>query len=330
MPRMEVLVTGASGFVGRHAAEALRTAGHAVRCLVRKQGDADRLEGEGFPVVRGDLSETSRLAEAVRGCGAVVHVAGMIAARSFAEMRETNEAGTARLASACGLAGTPPRRFVYVSSLAARGPSGPGRPAGEDDPPAPVSRYGWTKLLGERAARRALPPATALTIVRPPAVFGPGDRGIHLLFRAAARGIRPRLLGRRRRVSLVYGPDLADAVRRAAESPLAAGRTYHVADPRPLDLDQAFEAIARAVGRRTHAVRLPEAAVRAGGAAAEEVSRLLGLVPRFSRDKAAEFLAAGWECDPSRAQRELGWAPAHALEEALAATAAWYREARWL
>lgn len=176
---MDVLVTGASGFVGRHAAEALRAAGAHVRCLVRGAEAAAELERAGFTAIRGDLSDAGRLAEAVAGCGAVVHVAGMIAARSFEEMRATNEGGAGRIAAACGT-GVPPARFVLVSSLAATGPSHGGRPVREDDPPRPVSRYGWSKLLGERAVRRALPSATSLVVVRPPAVFGPRDRGIQI------------------------------------------------------------------------------------------------------------------------------------------------------
>src|SRR5687767_7868530 len=113
---MQVLLTGASGFVGRHAFERLRAAGHVVRCLVRRPESHAALAGDGTDICPGDLCDAGVLARAVDGCDAVLHVAGLIAARSYEEMRAVNETGTARLAAACRIAASPPRRFVLVSS----------------------------------------------------------------------------------------------------------------------------------------------------------------------------------------------------------------------
>ena len=327
---MAILVTGATGFVGRHVAEDLARAGRSVRCLVRRATDASELERAGFEIVRGELLDQPSLDAAVCGVDAVVHVAGLIAARSHTQMRRVNAEGVGRIAAACARSPSPPRRFLLVSSLAAAGPSRGGRAVREDDEPRPVSRYGVTKLLGERAAVRALPPATSLTVIRPPAVYGPFDRGIHGFFDAAARGVRLRIGTRPRRVSIVHGEDLAAGIRLALDADIAAGRTYFVADPDAYDINDLIARIAAAVGGRTRAVSVPEPVLRLIGAALEEVARWRGETPLFSRDKAAEFLAEGWVCDPERAMRELGWRPARTLEEGLAATAAWYRERGWI
>ena len=327
---MDVLVTGATGFVGRHTAEALAARGHRVRCLVRPPTDPRSLAAAGFEVLRGHLLDQAARAAAVAGADAVVHVAGMIAARSFHEMRRANVEGAGRIAASCRRVPAPPRRFVLVSSLAAAGPSLRDVPMREDEPPRPVSRYGLSKLLGERAVARALPLATERVVIRPPAVYGPRDRGILPFFQAAARGIRPRIGTRPRRLSLVSGIDLADAIRRAVEAPAAAGRTYFVADAESYELSDVLRRIGAAGGTRGRVVPLPEAVVRLVGVLAEEVAHARGQVPLFSRDKVREFLAPGWECDASRARSELGWAPARTLDAGLAETAAWYREAGWL
>jgi nucleoside-diphosphate-sugar epimerase len=327
---MTVLVTGATGFIGRHVAEILVRSGRRVRCLVRPATDASDLERSGFDVVRGEMLDQASLDGAVRDVDAVVHVAGLISARSFTEMRRVNVEGVTRIASACARAPRAPRRFVLISSLAAAGPSRGGRPVREDDEPRPISRYGLTKLLGERAASRALPPGVPLTVIRPPAVYGPFDRGIHGFFDAASRGVALRIGTAPRRVSIVHGEDLAVGVRLALDADVAAGRTYFVADPRAHDVDELLACIGAAVGRRAALVRVPEPALRALGAVAEEIARWRGDRPLFSRDKVVEFLAPGWECDPSRAMRELGWSPARTLEDGLAATARWYRERGWI
>src|SRR5262245_20355996 len=325
---MEVLVTGATGFVGRHVADELARAGHSVRCLVRSSTDPSGLVQAGYRIARGEVLDQASLDEAAAGADAVVHVAGLIAARSFREMRRVNEEGVGRFAWASVRARA--RRFVLVSSLAAAGPSRDGHAVRESDPARPISRYGLSKLLGERAAARALASAVPLTVIRPPAVYGPHDRGIHGFFDAAARGIRLCIGSRPRRVSIVHGEDLARAIGLALASDAAAGRTYYVANTDSYEVDDLIARIASAVGGRTRPVRIPDALVRAAGALAEEVARWRGVVPLFSRDKAREFLATGWVCDPSRAAADLGWRPRHGLDDGLAQTAAWYREHGWI
>lgn len=325
---MDVLVTGATGFVGRHVADELARAGHSVRCLVRASTDPGELVRAGHRIVRGEMLDQASLAAAAEGADAVVHVAGLIAARSFREMRRVNAEGVARIASESVRVRA--RRFVLVSSLAAAGPSRNGHAVRESDPERPVSRYGLSKLLGERAAVRALGQSVPLTVIRPPAVYGPHDRGIHGFFDAAARGVRLRLGTRSRRVSIVHGEDLARAIVLALTTETAAGRTYFVANGESYEIDDLIARIAAAVGGRPRTVRLPEPLVHAAGALAEEFARWRGVVPLFSRDKVCEFLATGWVCDPSRAALDLGWRPRWSLDEGLAQTAAWYRERGWI
>ena len=328
---MRVFLTGATGFVGRHVAESLASGGHELRCLVRSRERAAHLVDAGHELVVGGLLDEPVVSRAVEDVDAVVHVAGLIAARSRDQMRRVNVTGAGQLAAACRAASSLPRRFVLISSLAAGGPSAvDGGGVREDDEPRPVSCYGESKLDGERAVQRALPDGTALTVIRPPAVYGPHDRGIYEFFRAASRGVCLRLGSQPRAVSIVHGADLAEGVRLALEGAVAAGRTYYVADADSHAMDDLLARIVSAVGRKAISLRVPDLAVRVAGAVAEEIARLRGAVPTFSRDKVREFLAPGWVCDSTRAHEELGWKPARTLDEGLRETADWYRAAGWI
>src|SRR5262249_17653397 len=183
-------LTGATGFVGGHVARALLEAGWTVRVLVRDASRASTglLSGLTLDVASRDLSGTGLRDARLRGCDAIVHVAGLTKARRFADYREVNVAGTGRLIAAARDA-APGALFLLVSSQAAAGPAIGGRPVSASDPPRPVSWYGHSKLEAEEAV------ASTWTgpwhVIRPGVVYGPGDRGLLQYFRMAARGWVP-------------------------------------------------------------------------------------------------------------------------------------------
>jgi dihydroflavonol-4-reductase len=292
---------------------------------VRSPAKAERLRARGIALVPGDLEDEAALAALVADSDVVFHVAGKVAARSQAEFLRVNRDGTARLARAAARARV--ARFVLVSSLAVSGPSRPGEALGEDAPERPLTWYGRSKQAGERAAREAGVP---LTIVRPSAVYGPGDRSFLTLFRAAARGIVPLLGDGGQQLTLVHVRDLAQALVAAAESPATLGRTYHAGHETPVTQLALAHAVGRAVGRDVRPVCIPAALVRPALAVAGGVSRALGRAPLLDGDKARELLASGWVASSAALRRDAGWLARIPLEAGLAETALRYREAGWL
>lgn len=322
---MLALVTGGQGFIGAHLCRRLLADGHAVRVLARPGSALDRLQGLPVEVVRGDLATGDGLAGAVAGADWVFHLAGALKGFRMEDLMRVNRDGARRLAEACRTAR--PDRFLLVSSLAAGGPGGAdGRARTEADPPAPVSWYGASKLAGELEILAAGLPSV---ILRPPVVFGPGDRDVLGYFRLAAKGLLPVPGGCRRRYSVIYAPDLADGLVRAAQVPCPAGTVLHLTGP---DLPWAVfgQRIAAALGVRARLLPLPEALVRFCGRAADLGARLRGRPGIFSSQKVAEMLAPGWVASPDRARELLGWTAPTGLDEALAATVAWYRDHGWL
>jgi len=295
-------LTGGTGFVGSHVAEALLSAGWRVRGLVRHPENAGWLKGLPVEVVKGDVRDDGSLDPLVNGAEAVVHAAGKTSARSEKEYLESNAGGTARLVAAT-LRRAPGAHFVLVSSQAAAGPSRDGVPLRASDPVRPISAYGRSKLEGEREVRRAA--RLSYTVLRPCSVYGPRETAIRGLFVAASKGVVPVLAGGKPKVQLVYASDLAAAVlgvlRRGGWK-----ETFFVAHPEILDFRRIAETLATLPAKRPLLVPVPAAALRVAGFVAGAVSRFGSAPPVFNAEKAEEMLQPEWLCDVSDAQAGLG------------------------
>ena len=323
-----VLVTGANGFVGSHLIDHLLARGDRVRALVRSSRAADTLPA-GVEVAFGDVTRPTTLPAAVHDTRIVYHAAGVVATFREATYHEVNARGTRNLLLAVAKANPTLSRFLLVSSLAAAGPCRGGRRVKETDRPRPVSIYGRSKLAGEQEALRfagELP----VTIVRPPIVYGPRDRDVLELFLLVHRGFRLRF-AREKYFSIVHAADLARGIRSAAESPAAAGRTYHLADRRAWSLTGILLGIADALRvDRVRAVPVSEGLAALLGCPADQLARGLSLPLRPFRDKAHELRPDAWVADVSRADAELGFATEIPLAEGLRETAGFYLANGWI
>jgi len=322
---MRVAVTGGTGFVGSHLVEALRDDGHEPALLVRSRAKAERLGFGGIRCVDGDLDDVAALEEAFRGAEVVFHVAGLVAARNAAEFRSVNETGTTNVVRAAAAAGSP--RLVLVSSMAAAGPSAPGRPLTGNETPRPVTAYGRSKLAGERiVVASGLP----YTILRPPLVYGPRDTEVLRAFRAVRSGVAP-VFGRGdQELSAVYGPDLARALLAVAAGDAGPGRVYYPCHPERFTSAGFARAIAAALDRTVRLIRLPRWLARGILGVTETTARMTRKATLLTRDKANEFFQPAWTGDPGALTRDCGWSAAHDLVRGLAATVAWYRKEGWL
>ncbi len=333
---MKVFVTGGTGFVGAHLVRALLERGDEVRCLVRDPAKAGALGwSSAVELVRGDLDDARALREGCAGAEVVYHVAGRVSAPSPAAFMAANRDGTARVLEAAAV--EPPRRFLYVSSLAAAGPTLPGRPIDESRPPAPVTPYGQSKLAAELLVRAAPVP---WTIVRPPTVYGERDRELFKLFKLARAAVVPVFGDGSQELSVIYAADLADAVIAAATAQGSAGAVYYAAHPSVTTSRELVRAIGRAVGwgddrpgrraREPRILPLPAPLARVMLWIVGSLAHLAGRDTVLSADKAPEFLAPAWTCRPDALIRDTGWRAKVDLETGLRRTADWYRREGWL
>ena len=323
-----ILITGATGFVGSHVVEAVAGKASRIRALVRSPGRAQILTEHGIEPVQGSLEDVGAVRAAVAGSDVVIHMAAATRAANEAAFAQANAQGTQTVVDAVLRASRPPKRLIYLSSLAAVGPARDGRPVQTNDLPAPLTAYGRTKLAGERICQQAERVAQ-VAVLRAPAVYGPRERDIYEFFRMAARGIVVVPSGPPRSLQMVHVADLARAIVLAATGSQVRG-VYHIAESRAYLWPDVARLVAKGVGRKARQVTVPGAVLLAAGAVSEAVGRLIGRPSIFSRDKARELLAPGWLCETEAARRDLGFEAEVPLERGLAETAAWYREHGWL
>ena len=325
---MRVLLTGASGFVGGHVAAALAADGHTLRVLARPTSDLSRVQDRIAETALADLREDTDLGPACAGIDAVVHVAGVTRGVRPANFHDVNAAGTARLAAAAVDAGV--ARFILVSSLAAQGPSASDAPADPRAPRAPVSAYGASKAAGEDVALR-FADRMAVQVLRPPLVYGPGDRALLPFFQLAQRRLMLRLGAGRSRIAAIYGPDFAEATAALLTAQPGPSPYLHIADAGgPYTWNDLIDALGDAVGKRLFVLPLPALGWSLLAGLSTLAGRALKSDPLLDAARVAEMRQPAWLADSEALQALSGWRPRTALADGLRETVAWYRAQRWL
>ena len=322
---MKVLVTGATGFLGSHIAERLAAGGHEVRVLLRSTSSRRFLEGVPFEEVLGDLTDAASLGPAARGVDAVIHAAGLVKARSAREFQEVNAQGTSNLLAAVEREAPGLTRFVYVSSLAAHGPSPDGAPRPLDADPAPVSVYGRAKAEGEALVRRS-PLADRAVMLRLPAVYGPKDFALLSFFKLVKLRFAPLLYGGRNTLSIIYAEDAARAAADLATSSAAVGEAYTADDGGRYTWRDLVAHVEAAMGRKALVLPMPLWSYWLAGLASEGFGALVRQATPLSRDKVVEMRQRYWVSSNAAIEADLGWQPQVPFAEGARRAAVWYRE----
>ncbi len=324
---MRVLLTGASGFLGGHLARCLVLAGHDVRVLVRSTSDHSSFAEIPHEAVTGDL-RGSNMEAAVANQEVVIHAAGLTKARLSRDFYNINSNATGRLAAISAAAGV--ERFIYVSSLAAIGPSSDGLPPDPDSDCYPVTAYGKSKAEGELQSL-AWADEMAVQIVRPPAVYGPWDRGFLPFFKMANRHFVIRLGNGSNQVALVYGPDCAEAIVSLLRETPRSRSIYHICDNgSPYTWQQMIDFLKLAFGHNVISIPLPTVAFEGSAHISVLASWIMGSTPSLDYSRVKEMQQPAWLSDHILLTKDTAWTPEMDLAKGLRVTLDWYRKHKWI
>ncbi len=307
-----IALTGATGFVGRHILARAAAAGARLRVLARDPARLPSLPPQ-TEVVTGGLGDADALAELVRGTEGVIHCAGAVRGATRAQFDRVNVAGAKACADAAAAAGV--GRFLLVSSLAAREPE--------------LSHYAASKRAGEDAVRDAAP---IVTILRPPAVYGPGDREMLPLFRLMARGYAPVFGNADARFSMIFVTDLANVVVAWLRAAAPPSTIFEPDDGQPdgHGWGDVCETVQSITGRDVRPLRIPAAVLALPAAINYAAGRLNALAPMLTPGKLRELRHPDWVCRDQILGQSTTWRPRVGFDEGFPRTLAWYKAEGWL
>ncbi len=323
------MVTGGTGFIGSHLVEALLQRGIGVRCLLRKSSDLKWISHLPVEYAWGDCRDKASLKEPVKGVDLIFHSAGVTKAVKEEIFYEINARGTENLIQACLEQNPGLRKFVYVSSQAAAGPSRIGDRKKESDPCEPVSAYGRSKRRGEELAldhAHRLP----LLILRPSAVYGPRERDIYVFLKFLSKGINPCLSAPDQRLSLCYVRDVVQAALLGADARIPAGEIFFIADGQDYSIETVGDTFARAMEIDAFRFCVPRWLVVGMASFSEYVSQISRKPALISRGKVEEMVQKNWVCDITKARTVLGFVPGTLLTEGARLSVDWYKRENWL
>lgn len=322
-----VLVTGASGFIGRHLVESLSRGGIFVRALVREKSRAPDWE-DGVEVVEGDVRDAMAMRDVAKGMDAVFHLAGKAHAivesgEDEPQYRAVIVEGTRNLLES--VSSWRCRTFIYFSSVKVFGEESSDC-RDESRQPMPQAAYGRAKLEAENLVlRRGMEDGFKAVCLRLPLVYGPGNKGNLLrMLRAIDRGIFPPVSGPSNRRSMIHVENVVMAARLAAEHPSSGGRCYIITDERPYSTKELYDLFRRGLGRRPTAWGIPPRAIRWMGRIGDLIGYVRGKRFPFDSEAASRLLDSSW-FSSGLISLELGYKPRRNFEDSVEEIISWYR-----
>jgi len=323
-----ILITGANGFVGTRLCRKFLTENYEVIAGVRKTADLSQLDGLAIKYRFGDVTQPETLNEMVAGVDYIIHNAGIVKAKKPEQFFYVNEQGTKNLLDAVWQYNPRIKKIIYISSQAAAGPVIDNRPVTENDSPHPITAYGKSKLAGENVVL-SYTDRLPVVAIRPPGIYGPGDKEIFSFFQTVNNRIKPYIGDTSRRLQLVHVDDLCRGIFLAVTSNTPSGAVYFIAEKKSYSMKELVLLLESASGKKGMPLYLPASIFKLIALISEGLFKMVNATPMLTLEKAGELLAS-WEINVSKAKKEIGFESQIDFETGARETFLWYRKKGWL
>jgi nucleoside-diphosphate-sugar epimerase len=331
-----VLITGASGFIGSFLVEEGLKRNFNVWAGIRKSSSRQYLGDPRIKFLEIDFSSVEKIIETLNDCKEnglhfdyIIHNAGITKAGKKEEYLKVNAQNTKNFIEALRQTGTIPDKFVYISSLAAFGPGNPEtmEPVHHTHVPNPIEFYGHSKLEAEKFI-------TSLNdfpwiIMRPTGVYGPREKDYYVFFKTMFRGLETYIGSKKQILTFIYVKDLVRVVHDALESDIIR-RSYFVSDGREYDTQEFAKITKRILQKRTIKLVVPSGIVKYLAIGLEKLYGLWGSMPTLNSDKYNVLISRNWKCDTEPLQKDLNFKAEYDLEKGVKETIDWYKKEKWL
>ncbi len=325
-----VLITGASGFIGYHLVKACAEAGLEVYAAIRPTSKISHLDEFGVKYIMPRFNDVDDIRMNLKSgdFNYIIHAAGTTRSKTEIEYYNINAVYTKNLAVAAATSGIPLKKFVFISSLAALGPTNyrDPNPISELRTPNPITSYGKSKLLAEQYLADIDIP---LITLRPTAVYGPREKDIYIMFKTLKNRLEPYIGKGLQTLSFIHAQDIATATIKSMASQIQ-GVAYNLSDGRQYNRYELADIVKKALGVKTLCIHIPLSVARFIAIMLERIYALSNNSPTINKEKIQELTAENWSCSIESISRDLGFEPQFDLKSGLADTIKWYKSNNWL
>ena len=320
---MKIFITGGSGFVGQQLLNTLsNNSSIQLFSLFRKKKD-ENLKKINIQPVYGNLFSLKNIS--LDGIDVVIHIAGVTKSLFPQKYFTINTKGTIEIINFAKKEKA--KQIIFISSLSAYGASNSTEPVKESSIPKPVSNYGLSKLIAEKFIKKSGIP---YTIIRPPAVFGPGDKDIFTYFKMVKQGIALTSGNPNKLYSLIYVKDLAESIKKTILNEKAMNNDFFFSNKEFYKIDDIIKSIEKSFNKTAFKINLPEFFAKSVFYSAQVFYVLTTVPPLLNLDKLKEIEQNNWICSSEKAYSLLNFEPEYNLDNAIKETTKWYLENNWL